>query len=70
MEVVVVRVGDQNQINRRNLTQRDARLTDPFLKAEPPRPYRVGNNVHPFILQKKVECPIQVIVVSSRFPAR
>lgn len=55
MQMIIVGMGDQDQVDGRDIRERNARLTDPLLEAQPPRPYRVSDDIKPFVLQKKVE---------------
>ncbi|MNW58673.1 hypothetical protein D3C74_365520 [compost metagenome] len=53
MQMIVMGMGDQDQIHRGNPAERNAGLSNAFLKAEPPGPYRIGYNIYPFILKQK-----------------
>ncbi|MNC72815.1 hypothetical protein D3C75_1239240 [compost metagenome] len=57
MQMVIMRMRDQDQIDRRNLIQRKPRRADPLLEAEPAGPDRIRYYVEALVLQKKGGVP-------------
>ncbi|MNC29787.1 hypothetical protein D3C75_780510 [compost metagenome] len=53
MQVIVMGMGDQNQIHGRNPAERNAGPGDALLKPQTLCPYRICDNINPFILKQK-----------------
>jgi hypothetical protein len=64
VEMIEVRVGHEDGVDRGQVIDLQAGTLEPFDHAEPHRPIRINQHVHPLELNQERACPIQVIQIS------
>ena len=67
VEMIEMRMGHQNRVDRRKVIDMQTRALKSLDHAQPHRPIRINEDVHPLSWIRNDACPIQVIQISPGF---